>query len=512
MTASVTERITGSLYVKAFNGSSLALEEIPVLSEDDFNQLVLSNVSEGLRVSSYFGVGKDKSDAFRLYAVLADDTENSLKISSTEIHAKKFLSLTPQCPQVHLFEREIAEQYGLKPVNHPWLKPVRYNQCRTSEQSLTQQILPAVGDFYKIEGEQVHEVAVGPVHAGIIEPGHFRFQCHGEEVFHLEIALGYQHRGIEKALQGEYGKRSLHYAENIAGDSAIAHGSSFCQIVESLSGSRQSARALAIRGIALELERLANHVGDLGALSGDVGFLPTASFCGRIRGDFLNMTAVLCGNRFGRGLLRAGGVSFDLQQTHIDDLLRRLDAAEKDVTVAVNLLWDTPSAMARFENTGTLTTENAVELGLVGPSARASGLRRDVRQDHSSGIFCFSHIPVATCKSGDVFARAYVRWLEIQYSLQFVREQLGNLPEGKIHVNCSNLKPHSMVVTLTEGWRGEICHTAITDENGHLARYKIVDPSFHNWTGLALALRNQQISDFPLCNKSFNLSYCGHDL
>jgi len=512
MSVSATEKKTGSLYIKSFNGSSVALEEIPVLSEGDFNRLILSSVSKGLRVSSYFGVAENDSKALKLYVVLADDTENSLKISSTEIHAKEFLSLTPQCPQVHLFEREIAEQFGVKPVNHPWLKPVRYNQCRTSDQSLMHSFLGAVEDFYKIEGEQVHEVAVGPVHAGIIEPGHFRFQCHGEEVFHLEIALGYQHRGIERALQGEFGKRSLHYAENIAGDSAIGHGSSLCQIVESLSDSQQSARALAIRGIALELERVANHVGDLGALSGDVGFLPTASFCGRIRGDFLNMTAVLCGNRFGRGLLKAGGVRFDLQQPHIDDLLRRLDAAEKDVSVAVNLLWDTPSVMARFENTGTLTTENAVDLGLVGPSARACGLMRDIRHDHSSGIFCFSHIPVATCKSGDVFARASVRWLEIQYSLQFIREQLVNLPGGKIHENCGKLKPHRLAVSLIEGWRGEICHTAITDENGNFLRYKIVDPSFHNWTGLAIALRNQQISDFPLCNKSFNLSYCGHDL
>lgn len=300
MTVSVTEKNTESLYVKTYNGSTQTLEEIPVLSGDDFNQLILSNITEGRRVCSYFGVPDDSSKSVRLYVVLADDTGNSLKISSTQIDTKEFLSLTPQYPQVHLFEREISEQYGLTPVNHPWLKPVRYSQSWTFGQPSTRQVLPTVGDFYKIEGEQVHEVAVGPVHAGIIEPGHFRFQCHGEEVFHLEIALGYQHRGIERALQGEPGKRSLHYAENIAGDSAIAHASCFCQIVESLTGTQQSARAQAIRGIALELERLANHVGDLGALSGDVGFLPTASFRGRIRGDFLNMTAVLCGNRFGR--------------------------------------------------------------------------------------------------------------------------------------------------------------------------------------------------------------------
>lgn len=504
------------LLVKMTNGHAIELDEIPTVSIDDFKKMILANVAMGQRVAAYFGAPVPNTAITQIYVVLANDEDKELLVSRVEIEGNTIPSLTPNCLQVHMFEREIAEQFGIKPVDHPWLKPVRYHHSWTNrdawDRPANQAILPGVGDFYRIEGEQVHEVAVGPVHAGIIEPGHFRFQCHGEQVYHLEIALGYQHRGVEKAFIGGPDKRSIYYAEAVAGDSTIAHTDTYCKVIETLSGCRQTARAQALRGIALELERLANHVGDLGALAGDIGFLPTASYCGRIRGDFLNMTAVLCGSRFGRGFVRPGGVVFDVDQARIDDLLRRLNAADKDVNVAINLLWDTQSVMARFENIGVVSRKVAADLGLVGPAARASGLVRDVRQDHSCGIYCFAHIPVSTCSTGDVFARAYVRWLEIQQSLKFVIEQLRALPGGKCSVQCGTMAPNHLSIVLNEGWRGEVCHVGITDEKGHFARYKIVDPSFHNWTGLAMALRNQQISDFPICNKSFNLSYCGHDL
>ncbi len=168
--------------------------------------------------------------------------------------------------------------------------------------------------------------------------------------------------------------------------------------------------------------------------------------------------------------------------------------------------------MARFEDVGRVTPDTARAVGLVGPAARACGLRRDIRKTHPSGIYQLVHVPISTVESGDVFARAYVRWLEIERSIDFAREQIHELPRGAIRRTLGPLRGDMLAVALVEGWRGEICHVAITDGDGRFAAYKVVDPSFHNWTGLALAMRDQQISDFPLCNKSFNLSYCGHDL
>jgi Ni,Fe-hydrogenase III large subunit len=272
------------------------------------------------------------------------------------------------------------------------------------------------------------------------------------------------------------------------------------------------ARAQALRGIALELERLANHAGDLGALAGDVGFLPTAAFCGRLRGDFLNLTALLCGSRFGRGLVRPGGVAFDLDAARVAELTGRLDATLNDVRRAVGLLWESPSVLARFEETGAVSREVAEQLGLVGVAARASGLAPDARAEFPSGIYRRAAVPISTWASGDVYGRAWVRWVEIQRSAEFIHAQLSSLPWGPIRERVGPFAPGRIAVALTEGWRGELCHVALTDEAGRFARYKVVDPSFHNWMGLAMALRGQDIADFPLCNKSFNLSYCGHDL
>jgi Ni,Fe-hydrogenase III large subunit len=282
--------------------------------------------------------------------------------------------------------------------------------------------------------------------------------------------------------------------------------------VEGLGGVQPSARAETMRGIALELERLANHTGDLGALSGDVGYLPTASYCGRLRGDFLNLTALICGNRFGRGLIRPGGTGFEIENGRVQQLAERLQIAVSDTADATGLLWDTPSVMERFEGTGVLPRETCEALGIVGPAARACGVEQDVRFDHPYGIYRFAQIPVSTWPTGDVLARAQVRWLEIQRSAVFIQDQLRSLPEGDITKPVGPLAGDSLAVSLVEGWRGEICHVAITDKKGCFAAYKVFDPSFHNWIALAMSMRRQEISDFPLCNKSFDLSYCGHDL
>ena len=490
-------------------GQAIPLGEVPLLDLEEFRRGVIAEVDRGGRIAALFGRAHG-GDRVGLFAVLAHAREGTLSLSSTVVD-DAYPALTPECPQAHWFEREIAEQWDVRPLGHPWLKPIRFHDpYRARGARLAGSA--GVTDFFRVEGDEVHEVGVGPVHAGIIEPGHFRFQCHGENVLHLEISLGYQHRGVERAVVGGPNKRTIHHAETLAGDTSVGHVTAYCQAIEALAGARVPVRAEVLRGVALELERLANHTGDLGALAGDVGYLPTAAYCGRLRGEFLNLTAMLCGSRFGRGMVRPGGVAFDVDARRVAELLERLERTMTDVTGAVRLLWDEPSVQARFEATGPLTRENCVDLGCVGPVARASGLQQDVRQDFPSGIFRFAQVPVSTWQGGDVLARAYVRWLEIQRSAAFVREQLAALPDGPTRTAPEPLAPDALVVSLVEGWRGEICHVAQTDDAGRFARYKVVDPSFHNWMGLAIALRGQQISDFPLCNKSFNLSYCGHDL
>lgn len=495
------------------NGQAVKIQAVPALPLWEFRESIINAVAQGMRIAALFGRPVDERNV-QLWAIMADDSRSMLFPFHSETD-DSFQSLTPQCPQAHWFEREIFEQYAIKPNGHPWLKPIRFHApYRESRQATAhgKSIEVGVTDFFEVEGEEVHEVAVGPVHAGIIEPGHFRFQCHGEEVLHLEISLGYQHRGVERHLTGGPDIRTIHLMETLSGDTTIGHATAYCQVIEALSGTHVSARAEALRGIALELERIANHTGDLGALAGDVGFLPTLSYCGRIRGDVLNMTGLICGNRFGRGIVKPGGTGYDLDPTIAAELLDRLDTIEKDLVVAVELLWETSSVMARFEGTGALSRETCETLGLVGPVTRACGIERDVRRDMPTGIFQFAQIPVSTWDSGDVLARAHIRWMEIQRSLLFIREQIENLSDGEIRNESCRPAPNHLAVSLVEGWRGEICHVALTDERGRFARYKVVDPSFHNWVGLALALRNRHISDFPLCNKSFNLSYCGHDL
>lgn len=482
------------------NTTRLPWMEVPEWPLAELVQKTAVELNRGARLCAWFGVPGDSGT--RVVSLLAFDADNTLAIGRSTPTKGNYRALTATHPQAHMFERELWEQHGLTPDGHPWLKPLRQTFGGA----------PVLAEFFRVEGREIHEVAVGPIHAGIIEPGHFRFQCAGEEVLHLEISLGYQHRGIERAAIGGPHGLTMSQMEVIAGDMTMGHATAYASVMEALAGGEAPLRAQWLRAIALELERLANHTGDLGALANDVAFLPTAAACGKIRGDFLNLTALLCGNRFGRGVVRPGGGRHNLEPNRLSQMVERLNVALAGVEQAATWLWDAASVRARFENVGTVFPKQAAELGLVGPAARACGIVRDVRYDHPAGWHRVAQAPVAVWPGGDILARARIRWLEVQRSGQFLREQLAAPAEGEIRQEIGASSPDSIAVALVEGWRGEICHVALTDSASRFRRYKIIDPSFHNWIGVALALRGQAISDFPICNKSFNLSYCGFDL
>ncbi len=499
-------------FIEISNGEAVARDKIPHLPFETFRQEALKIVTTGGKVVQFFAY--PEGEDLKLLAVLRTD---KLLLAGTDA-PQTFPALSAQAEPFHMFEREIAEQYGILPENHPWLKMVRYHP---NYRGLTDifgndyaEDIPGRYDYYSVAGEEIHEVAVGPVHAGVIEPGHFRFNCIGERVLNLEIQLGYQHRGIEPLMLTAAAKRLPILAESIAGDTTVGHSLCLAQAVEALSGTSPDKGARIIRTIDLELERLQNHIGDLGALSGDVAFLPPANYCGRMRGDFLNMALLLCGNRFSKGLIRPGGVRFNMDDEVRKILKSRILEIQPQVKHTIDLLFSTSSVRSRFEGCGAVSTADAEHLGLVGPAGRACGLPYDARRVFPTEHYGQLEIPENAEPTGDVYARAKLRADETLQSIELILSLL----DDPVETTCvspaaeMNLAASACVVTVNEAWRGEVSHCILTDEAGRIQRYKVKDPSFHNWNGLSLSLRDTGISDFPLNNKSYNLSYCGFDL
>ncbi|MCF8067522.1 MAG: NADH-quinone oxidoreductase subunit C [Desulfobacterales bacterium] len=498
-------------FLEISNGEALIRSRIPHLPFDLFRKEALDIVGNGGKVVQFFAY--QDGEAVKLLTVLRTD---KLLVAGTDA-PESYPSLTNECEPFHMFEREIAEQFGIRPEGHPWLKMVRYHaNCQGKPDVFGNDYkkdIPGQYDYYSVEGDAIHEVAVGPVHAGVIEPGHFRFNCIGERVLNLEIQLGYQHRGIENLFLNIDNKRLPIITEGIAGDTAVGNSLCMAQALEALSSVTPDNGAKIIRTIGLEFERIANHVGDLGALSGDVAFLPPANYCGRMRGDFLNMTLWMCGNRFGKGLVRPGGVRFEMTDDDRKTLQERIDVLKPQVRHTIDLILSTSSVRSRFEGCGTVSTSDAEKLGLVGPAGRACTMPYDVRRCFPTEHYVNLDIPENAEPTGDVYARAKVRGDEVMQSISIIESLLADPVETNI-VDTAELKPapSSFVVTLNEAWRGELSHCILTDEKGNILRHKVKDPSFHNWNGLSMSLRDTGISDFPLNNKSFNLSYCGFDL
>ncbi len=497
-------------YTTIVNNQTIPVSQIPEIPYDAFFELNAGFVTDApeLHCVNYFGY--PAGSKVKLICCMADDLHHVIHVSSCQVHPTDQLpSLASQLFCFEKFEREIHENFGIQFTGHPWLKPLRYAHNRKDPGQTI-----ANYPFYSIHSEELHEVGVGPIHAGVIEPGHFRFICNGEQILHLEIQLGYQHRGIESLFLSKTRlSERVQIAESIAGDNVVAHTLAFAAAWESLCGYKPSPMLESARTVALELERIAIHTGDLSAACADIAYQIGSAVFGRLRTPVINFMQEWCGNRLAKGLIRPGTDQYPFTPELAQRLAEVLLRFEPEFIEMNTELFKMPSALSRFERTGTVSLANTTAIGSVGLAARASGLSRDIRSSHPyAGYHTLKHEPIVK-RHGDVYSRLQVRKQEVPQSIGYVRELLKSMETSQtVATPPGTPAPGSLVVSLVEGWRGEICHCAVTDAGGELLIYKVKDPSFHNWMALAMAVRNNEISDFPICNKSFNLSYCGHDL
>ncbi|NQW30207.1 MAG: NADH dehydrogenase subunit [Ignavibacteria bacterium] len=493
------------------NGESFLVSEIPFVPYQEFTGTVLALLHDyNNHVVHYISL-KSTSGILPIVICIANDATAEIHVVGFEYDTttlRSIESITLHNAALHIFERDLWERHGIAYQNHPWLKPVRFPKNSSHGQTIDDYA------FFRIEGGEIHEVGVGPIHAGVIEPGHFRFQCVGEEVVHLEIKLGYQHRGVE----GEFVKarndvqRSV-IAESIAGDTSIGNAWAHAMCMEGLRGITPDHSTQADRTIALELERIAIHMGDLSALNTDVAYQLGSAVFGTLRTPLINYFQHWCGNRFGKGLIRPGYNRFELTTALQNRLSEMLDDINKQYTAMAEKMFNSPSVVNRFEGVGAVPENVARKIGVVGMPARTAGILRDVRISHPFGVYGKAPYPAILLHTGDVLARAKLRRLEIDASMDYMQGLLADPRSAyEARPTVKKMPPRSMVISMVEAWRGELAHIVLTDEVGEIEMVRVKDPSMHNWFALAQALRNTPISDFPINNKSFDLSYCGHDL
>ncbi|HOW43458.1 MAG TPA: NADH-quinone oxidoreductase subunit C [Candidatus Omnitrophota bacterium] len=432
--------------------------------------------------------------------------------------APGFDSLSTTIHSASLFEREIREMFGIEPRGNPDLRrlhlhdevwpqgnfPLRKDFRQPQPGALSGYI------FTRVEGDGIFEVPVGPVHAGIIGPGHFRFSVAGEPIINLELRLGFTHRGVEKLFEGKTCADAVRLSECVSGDSCFAHSLAFAQAAEKICGATIPAQAAYLRAIFLELERMYNHAGDIGGMALDVGFSFPAAHASLIKEAILQLNEQLTGSRYLKKVNAAGGVAADMAAAKRALLLATLKRLKTDFQELVKSLYASASFMDRVDTTGVLRRKTARDLGVVGLVGRAAGIPTDLRRVFP-GVHREAQFKMALQESGDVLARLRVRVFEFEESCRLIETFVGKLADGQTTGVEPQLKAGSGL-GYVEGWRGPVLYWLKIDSAGLIERCKIVDPSFHNWPGLAYAVLGNIIPDFPLCNKSFDLSYSGNDL
>jgi Ni,Fe-hydrogenase III large subunit/Ni,Fe-hydrogenase III component G len=433
-----------------------------------------------------------------------------------------FRSITPSIHAAKWYEREIRDMFGLIPVGHPDMRRlIRHEHWPKGTHPLKKEfrwdtVLERVQGHYAyrhIEGEGVFEVPVGPIHAGIIEPGHFRFSVAGEPIMQLEVRHFWKHRGVEKLFERMSLAEGVALAERVSGDTTIGHGLAYCQAVETLLGLEVPRRARYLRTLFLELERLSNHLGDIGAMCNDTAYALAHAHCGRMKERVMQLNDRLTGSRFLRGINRVGGLALDLSAAQLAEVAGELEAVGRDFSEVGAIIFANASLTDRLETTGVLSERIAWDHAVMGVVGRASGMDRDLRRDRPFAAYDELPVKVALYRYGDVRARLRVRGDEIHESVRLVREVRSRIPQGPIAVEPTRPPAAgSWALSAVEGWRGEILYMVMAGEDGGIHRCKVRDPSFVTWPAIQWAVLGNIVPDFPLINKSFNLSYAGNDL
>ncbi|TAJ22482.1 MAG: hydrogenase large subunit, partial [Nitrospirae bacterium] len=433
-----------------------------------------------------------------------------------------FQSITPHIHAAKWYEREIRDLFGLIAQGHPDLRRlVRHEHWPKGAHPLKKDfpwdkvLARQQGQhvFRRIEGEGVFEVPVGPIHAGIIEPGHFRFSVAGEPIMQLELHHFWKHRGVEKLFEQQPLTTAVPLAERVSGDTTVGHSLAYCQAVETLLGLEIPRRARYLRSLYLELERLHNHLGDVGAICNDTAYALAHAHCGRMKERILQLNDRLTGSRFLRGVNRVGGVGIDFTSAQLIEVVEEIDAIERDFSEIETIIFANASLTDRLEATGVLKERTAWDHAVMGVVGRASGIDRDLRRDRPFAAYDELPVNVALYRYGDVRARMRVRMDEIHESARLIRGIRGRMPQGPIKAEPSRTPAvGEWALSAVEGWRGEILYMVMAGEEGRVHRCKVRDPSFVNWPAIQWAVLGNIVPDFPLINKSFNLSYAGNDL
>lgn len=465
----------------------------------------------------------ERGEGFKIFYVFGVPGENVFVVPFIRlINTLEFPSITKVIHGASGYERKIRSFFGLEPLGHPQPQPILLHENWPADvfplrKDFDGRRRPAVADtpyeFQRVDGEGIYEIPVGPVHAGIIEPGHFRFSVAGEEIVLLEARLGYKHKGIEKLFETLPLEEKVRLSERVSGDTSFTHSLAFCQAVENLAGLEIPQRAKYLRVLFSELERLANHFNDIGFIMSDTGYGFGGSHGARLREMVMQWNERLTGSRFLRGVNAIGGLVRDMAPAAAEKLPAGLEMLRTDFHQIIDISEDSRSLLNRLQGTGKLDVEIARDHGVTGLAGRAMGLEHDARIDYPYAAYDRLKFAIAVEKEGDVRARLYLRIKEVDSSIALLRQVLEQLTDGEIRVSGEPaLKPDSHGIGIAEGWRGDIVYFIATNSAGNITRVDVRDPSFINWTVLGHAAKNNVIPDFPLINKSFNLSYSGNDL